>query len=149
MTLTQKLDQDLKQAMIEKNEAKLSALRLLKSALKYSAIEKKVDGLNDADACQVIQKQIKQRKESIEQFSANGRQELADKEKKEVAILENYLPSQIPDAELQQIVSEEAKKAGATTKKDFGRLMKILTDKLSGRADNKRISELLGKILIG
>ena len=147
MSLMQQIDQDLKQAMIAKDEAKLSTLRMLKSAFKYLAIEKRVEVLTDADARQVIQKQIKQRRESIEQFSAGGRKELADKELKEVVVLETYLPKQLSDADLSKIVAEETQKAGATTKKDFGRAMKALTEKLAGQADSKRISEFLGKIL--
>ena len=148
MSLYARIDQDLKQAMIDKNEVKLSTLRMLKSALKYSAIEKKIETLPDADVRQIIQKQIKQHRESIEQFTNGGRKELAEKELKEAAVLESYLPKQLPDDALKKIVEEEAKKAGAATKKDFGRVMKILTEKLAGQAEAKRISEFLGKILI-
>ena len=147
MSLQQKIDQDLKQAMMSKEEIKVSTLRFLKSALKYSAIEKKVDALADADIQQIIQKQIKQRKESIDQFVKAGRKELAEKETQESVILESYLPKQLSDAELDQLVRSETSAAGATSKKDFGRMMKLLTEKLSGKADSKRLSEVLGKIL--
>lgn len=147
MPLNEKIDQDLKQAMVSKDTVKLSTLRMLKSALKYAAIEKKKPALDDAEAQQVIQKQIKQRRESIEQFAANARPELADNERKEVAVLESYLPAQMGDAELGRVVAEEVKKAGATSKKDFGRMMKLLSENLKGRADAKRVSEALGKLL--
>ena len=147
MSLKQKIDDYLKQAMIAKDAEKLSVLRFLKSALKYSAIEKKVDSLSDPDIQQTIQKQIKQHRESIDQFTKGSRQDLADKELAEVKILESYLPAQMSDAELNSLIQEEAKAQNATSKKDFGRLMKHLNEKLQGRADGKRISEILGKIL--
>ena len=147
MSLSQQIDQDLKQAMMDKNEVKLSTLRMLKSALKYSAIEKKLEALPDAEACQIIQKQIKQRRESIQQFSDGGRKELAAKEQLEVTVLEAYLPKQLSDEELKKIVEDETRKAQAFTKKDFGRMMKTLTEQLAGKADARRISEALGKIL--
>lgn len=147
MSLSERIDQDLKAAMVAKDEAKLSTIRFLKSAVKYAAIEKKAPGLNDAEIVQVIQKQIKQRRESIEQFSKGDRRELAEKEKKEVEILESYLPKQLTDPELEAQVRTCVKESGAASKKDFGRVMKILTEKLAGQAEPKRISELVGRIL--
>jgi uncharacterized protein YqeY len=147
MSLQQKIDQDLKEAMIAKNEAKVSTLRFLKSALKYVVIEKKTDALADSDIQQIIQKQIKQHRESIDQFEKGGRPELAAKEKQEAAILESYLPKQLSDGELEAFVMAQAKEAGAVSKKDFGRMMKILNEKLAGRAQASRISEFLGKAL--
>lgn len=147
MTIQEKIDQDVKQAMLAKDQAKLDVLRFLKSAVKYAAIEKPGSALSDADVLQVIQKQVKQRRESIQQFSQGGRADLAAKEEKEIVILEGYLPKQMSDAELQAFVQAQIKEAGASSKKDFGRVMKACTEKLAGRADNKRISEALGKLL--
>lgn len=147
MSLQQRIDEDLKRAMIDRNEAKVSTLRFLKSALKYVAIEKKADVLGDADIQQVIQKQIKQRRESIDQFQKGARVELAEKEKTELLILEAYLPKQMSDADLEKIVLEGLKREGATSKKDFGRMMKTLNEELKGAADAKRVSEALGKHL--
>jgi len=147
MSLAAQIEQDLKNAMIAKDEVKLSVVRLLKSAIKYAAIEKKVPTLSDADVQAVIQRQIKQRRESIEQFVKGGRQDLADKESKEAAVLESYLPKQMADAELEALVQAEIKQQAAASKKDFGRMMKILTEKLSGRAESRRVSEVLGKYL--
>ena len=147
MSLDQKIDQDLKSAMTAKDADKVSVLRFLKSAMKYAAIEKKAASLGDAEILQVIQKQIKQRRESVDQFSKAGRAELAEQESKELKILETYLPAQMPDAELDEFVRAEAAAAGATTKKDFGRLMKLLNEKLKGRADASRLSQSLGKVL--
>ncbi len=134
--------------MTAKNVDKVSVLRFLKSAVKYVAIEKKAASLGDAEILQVIQKQIKQRRESIDQFSKAGRTQLAEQESKELKILETYLPEQMSDAELDELVKAEAAAAGATTKKDFGRLMKLLNEKLKGRADASRLSRSLGKVLL-
>ena len=146
MALLEKIDQDMKQAMLAKDADTLSVLRFLKSAVKYAAIEKN-SPLTDPEILQVIQKQIKQRRESIQQFSENGRKDMAAKEEKELSILEHYLPKQLSDAELQKVVEREAAALGASTKKDFGRLMKHLSDQLAGSVDNKRLSAELGKIL--
>ena len=146
MSLNERIDSDLKQAMIAKDEARLSTIRMLKSAVKYVSIEK-TGPLGDADIIQVIQKQIKQRKESIQQFKDGGRQDMAIKEENEARILEGYLPKQLGQEELKSLVEQEVKAQGASTKKDFGRMMKHLTEKLAGGADSKRISELLGGIL--
>ncbi|MBI4432020.1 MAG: GatB/YqeY domain-containing protein [Candidatus Omnitrophica bacterium] len=147
MSLQEKIDSDLKQAMAAKDAARLSTIRFLKSALKYIAIEKKSDTLSDADVQLLIQKQIKQRRESIDQFEKGGRRELAEKEKAELAVLEAYLPKQLSDAELQTLVTAEIKAAGASSKKDFGRVMKGLMEKVAGRAEAKRVSDALGKVL--
>ena len=147
MSIQQKIDEDMKKAMIAKDQQKLDAIRMLKSAVKYAAIEKPGATLSDADVMQVIQKQIKQRRESFEQFKQNGRPELAAKEEKEITVLETYLPKQISDAELQTAIQAVLKELGAATKKDFGRAMKAVGEKLAGGADNKRISEALGKVL--
>ena len=148
MSLVVQIEQDIKDALKAGDGVKLSVTRFLKSALKYAAIEKKVDALGDADALAVIQRQIKQRRESIDQFKNAGRTDLADKESKEAAILEAYLPKQMPDAELEALIRSEIKALGGGSKKDFGRLMKILTEKIAGRADGRRISEMLGRHLI-
>ncbi len=148
MNIQEKLDQDIKQSMFAKDADRLGTLRMLKSAIKYLAIEKPGGTLSDSDALQVIQKQVKQRRESIQQFIQGGRTDLASKEEKEILVLESYLPKQIADSELQATLQTVLKEIGASTKKDFGRAMKACTEKLAGGADNKRISEALGKILV-
>ncbi len=128
MSLVAQIEQDIKSAMLAKDEVRLSVARFLKSALKYAAIEKKVDELSDPDAQAVIQRQIKQRKESIDQFKTAGRSDLAEREMKEAAVLETYLPKQMPDGELEALVQAEIKAQGASSKKDFGRMMKALNE---------------------
>ncbi len=147
MSIQEKIEQDLKQSMIAKDGVKTSSLRFLKSALKYAAIEKKLGAVSDADAFAVIQKQIKQRRESIDQFTKAGRQDLADIEIGEVKILELYMPAQMSEAEIETAVKVAIQETGAASKKDFGRVMKVLTERFAGKADSRKISEILGKIL--
>ena len=147
MSLEQKIHQDLKAAMIAKDEARLSTIRFLKSAMKYAAIEKKAETFSDAEIQQLVQKQIKQRRESIDQFAKAGRRELAEKEEKEVHVLLEYLPKQLTDAELGTALEGLVKESGISSKKDFGKAMKLSAEKLAGQAEPKRISEALGKIL--
>jgi uncharacterized protein len=142
MSLQKQIDDDLKNAMRAKDAARLSVLRLLKAALKNAAIEKVGAGgkLNDADAVAVIRKQVKQRQDSIESFEKGGRPELAEKEKAEIAVLNNYLPQAISGEELQKIVSETIAEIGATTRAQMGVVMKALQPKIAGRADGKTLS---------
>ena len=143
MTLEQRIDSDLKEAMRAKDAVKLSVLRMLKSALKYSAIEKAgADGkLDDTEATQVIRKQVKQRQDSIESFEKGGRAELAEKEKTELAILGAYLPQAMAPEELAKIVRETIAEVGATSKAQMGAVMKALQAKVAGRADGKSLSQ--------
>jgi len=149
MTLTQRIDSDLKDAMRAKDANKLGVLRMLKSALKYAAIEKAgPDGeLDDAEATQVIRKQVKQRQDSIESFEKGGRAELADKEKSEVAILDQYLPAAMSQEDLSRLVRETITEVGATSKAQMGAVMKALGPKVAGRADGKTLSQEVQKQL--
>ena len=147
MLLLEKIDQDIKQAMISRDQVRLDALRFLKSAIKYAAIEKPGTPLTDADVIQVVQKQIKQRRESIQQFIQAERRDLAAKEEKELSVLEGFLPKQMSDADLRVFIEALVRESNASGKKDFGRVMKLCTEKLAGAADNKRVSEMLGKML--
>jgi uncharacterized protein YqeY len=143
MTLTDRIDSDLKDAMRAKDAATLGVLRMLKSALKYSAIEKAgADSqLDDTEAAQVIRKQVKQRQDSIEQFEKGGRPELAAKEKEELTILNAYLPQALGADELATMVRETIAEVGATSKAQMGAVMKALQGKVAGRADGKSLSQ--------
>jgi uncharacterized protein YqeY len=143
MTLQERVDSDLKDAMRAKDATRLGVLRMLKSALKYSAIEKggaEVQ-LDDADAAQVIRKQVKQRQDSIEQFEKGGRPELAAKESEELAMLNAYLPQGLNSDELANIVRETISEVGATSRAQMGAVMKALQEKVAGRADGKTLSQ--------
>jgi uncharacterized protein len=143
MTLQERIDSDLKDAMRAKDAARLGVLRMLKSALKYSAIEKSgaEAQLDDAEATQVIRKQVKQRQDSIESFEKGGRPELAAKEKDELAILQTYLPQGFNADELAKIVGETIGELGATSRAQMGAVMKALQGKVAGRADGKTLSQ--------
>jgi uncharacterized protein len=149
MTLQERVDSDLKQAMRTKDAAKLSVLRMLKSALKYAAIAKSGTEaeLSDAEAVQVIRKQAKQRQDSIESFEKGGRAELADKEKEELTILNSYLPQAMSTDELARVVRETIAEVGATSKAQMGAVMKALQTKAAGRADGKTLSAEVQKQL--
>src|SRR3984893_6413383 len=149
MTLFQRVDLDLKDAMRARDAVRLGVLRMLKSALKYGAIEKSGANaeLNDADAAQVIRKQVKQRQDSIESFEKGGRPELAEKEKAELAILNSYLPQQLSPDELAKVVRETIAEVGATSKAQMGAVMKALQPKIAGRADGKTLSAEVQKQL--
>lgn len=149
MTLNQRIDEDLKEAMRQKNAAKLGVLRMLKSALKYAAIEKSgAEGeLNEAEAVQVIRKQAKQRQDSIESFEKGGRAELVAKEKEELSILESYLPQAMKPDDLVKLVRETIVEVGATSKAQMGAVMKALQPKVAGRADGKTLSAEVQKQL--
>jgi len=143
MTLQERLDSDLKEAMRAKDATTLGVLRMLKSALKYTAIEKSgaQAELSDAEAAQVIRKQAKQRQDSIESFEKGGRAELAAKEKKELSILNAYLPQAMSADELSKVVRETIAEIGATSKAQMGAVMKVLQAKVGGRADGKTLSQ--------
>jgi uncharacterized protein YqeY len=128
---------------------RLGVLRMLKAALKNTAIEKggAEAQLDDAEATQVIRKQVKQRQDSFESFEKGGRPELAEKEKAEIAILEQYLPAQIGAEELSRLVREAIAEAGATSKAQMGAVMKALGPKVAGRADGRTISQEVQKQL--
>ena len=149
MTLQQRVDSDLKEAMRAKDATKLGVLRMLKSALKYAAIAKSgaEAELSDAEAVQVIRKQAKQRQDSIESFEKGGRAELADKEKEELAILNTYLPQGMSPDELAKVVRETIAELGATSKAQMGAVMKALQAKVGGRADGKTLSSEVARQL--
>ena len=149
MTLQQRVDADLKEAMRAKDATKLNVLRMLKSALKYAAIAKSdaEAELSDAEAVQVIRKQAKQRQDSIESFEKGGRAELAEKEKEELAILNTYLPQGMTCDELAKVVRETIAELGATSKAQMGAVMKALQGKVGGRADGKTLSSEVQKQL--
>src|SRR5436309_2894614 len=143
MTPQERLDSDLKEAMRARDTTKLGVLRMLKSALKYAAIAKSgaEAELSDAEAAQVIRKQVKQRQDSIESFEKGGRAELANKEREELSILNAYLPQGMSGDELVKVVRETIAQVGATSKAQMGAVMKALQAKVAGRADGKILSQ--------
>ena len=141
MTLQERIDGELLDAMRAKDAGKLAVLRGLKSALKYAAIEKSDAHLDDTAAIQVIRKQVKQRQDSIESFEKGGRPELAAKEKAELEILNAYLPKGLSAEELSSLVHETIAEVGASSKAQMGAVMKAVQAKVAGRADGKTLSQ--------
>src|SRR6202162_3464116 len=143
MTFQERLASDLKEAMRAKDATTLGLVSVLKAALKNAAIEKSgaQAELSDAEAAQVIRKQAKQRQDSIESFEKGGRAELAAKEKKELSILQSYLPQAMTGDELSKVVRETIAEIGATSKAQMGAVMKALQAKVAGRADGKTLSQ--------
>ncbi|PNR97284.1 GatB/YqeY domain-containing protein [Petrotoga olearia] len=140
------LNKDLKKYMKEKNTLALNAVRSIISEIKNKEVEKAAE-LTEEEIVQLIRKQIKMREDSIEQFERADRNDLAEKEKKELEILQEYLPEQLSDEELRKIIEETINEANATSKKDFGKVMKLVIQKVQGRADGKKISEILSTLL--
>lgn len=143
MSLTTRIDEDIKAAMKAKEAEKLGALRMLKSSLKYAVIEKGAANeaaLADADVITVIRKRIKQCQDAVDGFVQGGRAEQADKEKAEVALLVSYLPAALPADELSALVREAIAETGATGKAQMGAVMKAVMAKAAGRTDGKAVN---------
>jgi uncharacterized protein YqeY len=147
MTPLEKLSSEIKAAMLAKDSERLGALRMLKSAVGYAQIERKSDTLSDADFVTVVQKEVKKRRDSVEQFEKGARQDLADKEKREIAVLETFLPQPLSPEELDALVKSVIQETGAKSKKDMGPVVKAVQARAAGRADGKTISGLVGKLL--
>jgi len=140
---------DLKDAMKTRDTVALTTLRALKTALTNAAIESgnKDNVVSDADALALVRKQIKQRNDSIEQFESAGRAELADNEKAEIVVLEKYLPAALSAEEVSAIVADAIGETGASSRADMGKVMKIVQEKVAGRADGKALSQEVMKHL--
>lgn len=142
MSLKEKLSEDMKAAMRAKESEKLATIRLINAAIKQREVDERVE-LGDDQVLSVIEKMIKQRKDSITQFEAGGRQDLADKEKSEITVLAAYMPAQMSEAEVQAEVATAVTQAGASGPQDMGKVMAVLKPKLAGRADMTAVSALV------
>ena len=149
MTIQDKIDAGIKEAMRAREADRLSALRMVKSALMNMAIEKHGAGgkLSDLDALNIIRKQIRQRQESIQGFEKGGRPDLAAKEKREIDYLTAFLPEPLTESEIQELVKDAIAEVGATSKAQMGAVMKLATEKAAGRADGKALSQMVQRIL--
>lgn len=143
--LKQQIQEDLKNAMFAKDENKLSTIRMLKSAIQYYEIQKGGAGYEatDEDVIDVIGKEVKKRKESIELYEKGGRTESAEKEREEAKILEDYLPQQLSENEIAQFVDAAISQTGATSIQDMGKVMGALMPKTKGKADSTLVSNLV------
>ncbi len=142
MTLKARITDDVKSAMKAKDAPRLSALRLLTAAIKQREVDERIE-LDDAQVIGVIEKMIKQRRESVSQYQAGGRQDLADAETFEIGVLSAYLPQQLGEAEVAAEVDQAIAASGAKGPSDMGKVMGILKGKLAGRADMGKVSGLV------
>jgi uncharacterized protein YqeY len=142
MSIKNQIDEALKEAIRNQNEVAKNALRGLLTAIKNKEKDLK-RAPDDAEILKIISSQIKQRKESIEQFKSGGREDLAEKEAHEIAVLEKFLPKQLSQEELEAIIAECIQETGATTVKDMGKVMKAVMPKVAGRSDGKLVNELV------
>ena len=147
MSLKEKITEDMKNAMRAKEAARLATIRLLTSAIKQKEVDERIE-VNDEQVLSIIEKMIKQRKDSITQFEAGGRQDLADIEKSELAILSTYMPAALSEAEVQAEVQAAVAASGAAGPQVMGKVMAILKTKLAGRADMTAVSAIVKAALV-
>ena len=148
MSLKAKITDDMKAAMRAKDAPRLSAVRLLLAAMKQKEVDERVE-LTDTDIVTIIDKMIKQRRDSISQFEKGGRQDLADTEKFEVSVLQAYMPQALSDAEVEAEIAAAIQAAGAKAMADMGKVMAVLKPKLAGKADMGKVSVLVKTRLAG
>ncbi len=142
MSLKQQINDDMKAAMRAKETARLGAIRLLLAAMKQREVDERVE-LADADVVSIIEKMLKQRRDSISQYEAAGRQDLAEAEKFEVSVLQAYMPQQLSEAEIVAAIAEAIAATGAAGPQDMGKVMGVVKPKLAGRADMGKVSGLI------
>lgn len=148
MTLKDTITTDMKNAMRAGEKSKLMTIRLILAAIKQQEVDTRLD-VGDDDVLLILDKMLKQRRDSIQQFSAAGRDELAAKEQDEIGIIQNYLPEQLDAAEIKQLIAEAITQTGAEGMKDMGKVMGLLKPKLQGRADMGSVSGLVKAGLAG
>jgi len=139
MALKEKITQDMKDAMKAGEKERLGVIRLVLSALKQREVDERIV-LDDSQILSVLDKMLKQRRESVAQFTQGNRKDLADKEEAEIKIIQAYMPAQLSDAELDQLVASAVAESGAATVKDMGKVMGILKPKVAGKADMSAVS---------
>jgi uncharacterized protein YqeY len=148
MALREQLNDDIKNAMRARDSERLNALRLLSAAAKQREVDERIT-LDDAALIAIVDKEIKKRRESIAQYEKGQRQDLADKEKFEISVIEAYLPKQLSQAEIDSIVAEALASTGAKSPADMGKVMGVLKPKLAGKADMGKVSAMVKAKLAG
>ena len=146
MSLKEKLQEDLKSSMKNKDTVKKSVVTLIRAAIKQHEVDNRVELADDA-IIDIISKQLKQRKDSLAEFVKANRDDLIEETKSEIQVLEGYLPQQLSEEELEKIVIETIAEVGATSMKDMGKIMATIKPKTAGRADGRKINELVKKNL--
>ena len=142
MSLKDQIQQDMKDAMRAKDKARLATIRLIMAAIKQREVDERIE-LDDAQVIAVLDKMSKQRRESISQFEQAGRDDLASQEKAELELIQQYLPEQLTETEINELIDTAMQQTGATSMKDMGKVMGQLKPKLQGRADMGAVSALI------
>ncbi|RLA03768.1 MAG: GatB/YqeY domain-containing protein [Gammaproteobacteria bacterium] len=140
--LTERIRDDMKQAMRDRAKDRLSTIRLILAAVKQQEVDRRVI-LEDAEVLAILDKMVKQRRDSIEQFDKAGRDDLSSKEKFEIEVIQNYLPKPLSDQEISDLIAEAISTSGAESMRDMGKVMGILKPKMQGRADMGKVSGLI------
>ncbi|TCP32341.1 hypothetical protein EV207_101320 [Scopulibacillus darangshiensis] len=142
MSLIDRLNQDMKQAMKDKDKVKLSVIRMIKASLQNESIKLGKE-LSEDEGLTVLSRELKQRKDSLQEFENAGRQDLVDGVKKEITVVDLYMPEQLSEEELQAIIDETITKVGASSKADMGKVMNAVIPKIKGRADGGQVSRIV------
>ncbi|AIQ54240.1 MULTISPECIES: GatB/YqeY domain-containing protein [Paenibacillus] len=146
MNLSERLNEDMKQAMKSKDKFRLSTIRMVRSTINYSEIELKRT-LDDNEVLDILSREIKQRKDALQEFESAGREELAANTKAEIEIIIKYLPAQLSEEEIKVIVQQTVQETGASSKSDMGKVMSALMPKVKGRADGKLVNQAVLQFL--
>lgn len=142
MSLREKISQDMKDAMRAKDEARLGSIRMVWAAIQRREVDERIT-LDDAQVLAVVEKMVRQSRDAVDQFIKGNRPDLADKENRDIAVMEAYLPAQASDEEIAKLISEAVAATGAASIKDMGKVVGILKPKLQGRADMGKVSGLI------
>ena len=148
MTLKERITEDMKAAMRASEKERLSTIRLVQAAIKQREVDERIT-LDDTQVLFVLEKMVKQRKESIAQFEQGGRKDLADKERREIELLQAYLPAQLSDSELDVLIREAVAATGAASIKDMGKVMSVVKSKAAGRVDMAAVGARVKAVLGG
>ncbi len=143
-----RIARDLRDSIRNRDAIRTSTLRMITASMQNLAIDKKVKELEDGDVLKIISKQLKQHQDSIESFKKGCRLDLVEKESKEFEILKSYLPEQLSEEKIAEIVKDIISQTGASSKSDFGKVMKLSMEELKGRADARSISSIVQKLLV-
>ncbi|MBO1003483.1 GatB/YqeY domain-containing protein [Pseudogracilibacillus auburnensis] len=147
MSLSQRLNENMKQAMRDKDKERLNVIRMVKASLQNEAIKLGVSDLSEEDELTILSRELKQRNDSLNEFKAAGRDDLVMKIETEIKILQDYMPEQLSEEELEQIVKDTILEVNATSKKEFGKVMGKVMPKVKGKADGSSVQKLVQKLL--
>jgi hypothetical protein len=146
MSLNERLNEDMKQAMKDKDKFRLSVIRMLRSSIKNVEIDQRRT-LEDSEVLDILQREVKQRKDSLQEFTKAGRDDLAESVQAEIAIISEYLPKQLTEEEIKAVVQQTIQEVGASSKADMGKVMGALMPKVKGRADGRLVNQIVQQLL--